>query len=96
MPTEHAYRPRITCAECGETRPHEAKGLCATCYNRGRRSQTPERSAPRNTPTRGLLPIPPMVRCAGAPGLRCDRAARADVGRCWRCQQEAARAGVAA
>ena len=92
----HRDRRRITCAACGQTRPHEAKGLCATCYDRGRKSKTPVRSGPRNTPTRGLLPIPPMVRCSGAPGLRCDRVARADVGVCFRCAQERARAGVAA
>ena len=36
--------PRIIiCAECGKERPHSAKGLCGTCYQRQRRAANPER-----------------------------------------------------
>src|SRR5690348_18298716 len=75
-----------TCIECGATRIHKAHGLCRSCYTAQLRATAPPK--PRNEVTRGLLPVPPMVRCAGAPGLRCTRQARADVGRCFRCQQE--------
>jgi hypothetical protein len=97
--TAHADRRTVLCTECKHERPHEAKGLCSTCYDRRRKTKNPARSRGRTAVGEAigrLLPIPPMVRCAGAPGLACDRAARADVGRCWRCQPEAARAGVAA
>jgi hypothetical protein len=86
MPTEHARRPRITCAECGQARPHEAKGLCATCYNRGRRSTQPARSHARNEVTRGLRPVPAQARCPGCPDVpRCPRAVLPGTGYCLRC-----------
>lgn len=39
--------PIVLCGDCGEEKPHEALGLCATCYMRARRT-TPEGRAGYN------------------------------------------------
>jgi len=52
----HAGRPRkplIRCIECGATRKHAAKGLCARCYGRAQARDYRERREPR-----------PCVNCA--------------------------------
>ena len=36
-------RPIIVCKECGEERPHHAKGLCKRCHTRGWRKANPEK-----------------------------------------------------
>ena len=82
-------RPVQVCRECREEHPHEAQGLCRRCYDRHRK--TPDRSRGRTAVGEAigrLLPVPAMVRCGGCADVpACDRAARADVGYCWRCQQ---------
>lgn len=46
-------RPQlIVCAECGEHRPHQARGLCSTCYEAARLGGTLEQHAP----------TPPQIR----------------------------------
>lgn len=40
-------RPQlIVCAECGESRPHQARGLCSACYEASRKAGTLDQYAP--------------------------------------------------
>lgn len=40
-------RPQlIVCAECGESRPHQARGLCSRCYEAARKAMTLDQYAP--------------------------------------------------
>ena len=40
-------RPQlIVCAECGEHRPHQARGLCSRCYESSRKAGTLDQYAP--------------------------------------------------
>lgn len=40
-------RPQlIVCAQCGESRPHQARGLCSRCYEQARTAGTLEQYAP--------------------------------------------------
>ena len=101
--TAHADRRMVLCTECKHERPHEAKGLCATCYDRHRKTKNPDRSRGRTAVDAAigrLLPIPPMGICPGACGLACDHRVRLTAPPfavwCLRCSQERARAGVAA
>lgn len=49
-------RPQlIVCAECGEQRPHQARGLCSRCYEASRLGGTLEQHAP----------TPPQIRTTG-------------------------------
>ena len=46
-------RPQpIVCAQCGEHRPHQARGLCSTCYEAARKAGTLDQYAP----------TPPQIR----------------------------------
>lgn len=46
-------RPQlIVCAECGESRPHQARGLCSRCYEQARTAGTLDQYAP----------TPPQIR----------------------------------
>ena len=89
-------RKQVTCREGGRTRLHGGYGLCKACYGRQARQAAPGAGAWAHPDPATRLPIPPMVRCGGCADVpACDRAARADVGYCWRCQQARA-PGVAA
>lgn len=56
----------VTCADCGEHRPHNGRGLCGPCYVRNQRAGTLDRFPPLSRPTsKSVLPLAPqkLIRC---------------------------------
>lgn len=45
MSRQLATAPSVTCQQCGQFLPHEAKGLCRQCYARARKENLRARSA---------------------------------------------------